>query len=320
MRQGGSFLRHAVWRACLAHWPAARLHALKFLSGAALFATVATLSMQSTAQGGPEIKDPATAAILSLPPRAWTVDAAANELVALHHKDSYLRYRMHLINEKGDQVRDVIESKDGTVARLILRDGRPLTGQEDKDEQQRLNDMLAAPGAFAKHVKNGDSERKIADRLVPLMPDAMLYSYTPGQPQIDNNSRLQVVLDYKPNPKFAPPNTEAQALTGLEGRMWIDAKTRHLVRMEGTVFHAVNFGWGMIAHIYPGGKLMLDQTDAGNNRWIFTHFTMTMSVRALMVKTLNVHSNVDANAFQTLGPMSYQDAIRLLLNTPLPGR
>jgi hypothetical protein len=103
--------------------------------------------------------------------------------------------------------------------------------------------------------------------------------------------------------------------------MWIDTKNHHLVRMEGTTFRGVNFGWGLVAHIYPGGKLLLEQTDAGGGRWIFTRFTEDVSVRALMVKTMNIHTNVEASSFQTLpGPMSYQDAIRLLLNTPLPGR
>jgi hypothetical protein len=90
--------------------------------------------------------------------------------------------------------------------------------------------------------------------------------------------------------------------------------------MEGTIFHPVNFGWGMLAHIYPGGRLVLEQTNVGGNRWIFTNFSMKLSVRALMVKTLNVNSNVQGSAFQTLGPMSYQDAIHLLLDTPLPAR
>jgi hypothetical protein len=300
----------------------ARRHGVRLLRCAALLAALASAGSGATAQASATTKDAEAASILSVPARSWSVDVAANELVALHHNGSYLRYRMHVINDKGDQVRDIIESKDGTVARLILRDGKPLTEAENNAERQRLNNMLASPTAFAKHVRNGDSERKIADRLVPLMPDAMLYSYTPGQPQTGhNNGGLEVVLDYKPNPNFVPPNTEAQALTGLEGRIWIDAKTRHLVRMEGTVFHAVNFGWGMLAHIYPGGKLALEQTNTGGDRWIFTHFSMTLSVRALMVKTLNVNSNVETSAFQTLpGPMSYQDAIHLLLDTPLPGR
>jgi hypothetical protein len=259
--------------------------------------------------------------VLSTPPRSWIVDAAANELVALHHKDSYLRYRMHVVNEKGDQVRDVIESKDGTVARLMMKDGKPLTDEQDQGERQRLNDMLASPEAYAKHVRNRETERKMANRLVPLMPDAAIFSYTPGQPQTGtNHGALEVVIDYKPNPQFVPPNTEAEALTGLEGRVWIDAKTRYVVRMEGTISHGVNFGWGILAHIYPGGKLALDQTSVGGSRWIFTNFSMQLSARALMIKSVNVNSHVQTSNFQTLDPMSYQDAIHLLLNTPLPDR
>ena len=256
-----------------------------------------------------------------MPPRSLVADAAANELIALHHKDSYLRYRMETVNEKGSQVRDVIESKDGTVARLILKDGKPLTPEQDKAERQRLNDIIASPSAYAKHVKNSESEKKMADTLVPLMADAMINTYTPGQPQSGRNGGApEIVLDYKPNPKWVPPSTEAQALTGLEGRVWIDAKTHYVVRMEGTIARGVNFGWGMLAHIYPGGKVVLNQTNAGGNRWIFTDFSMQLSVRALMVKTLNIRSSAKGSGFQTLGPMSYQDAIRLLLATPLPDR
>jgi hypothetical protein len=263
----------------------------------------------------------ANGTLLSAPPRSLIVDASANELLALHHKGSYLRYRMETSNEKGQQVRDVIESKDGTVARLTMKEGRPLTPDEDRAEQLRLNAMIADPAGYAKHVKNTESEKKMADTLVPMMADAMINTYTPGQPQSGrNNGAPEIVLDYKPNPKWNPPSTEAQALTGLQGRVWIDAKTHYVVRMEGTIFRPVNFGWGMLAHIYPGGKLEMNQTNIVGDRWIFTDFSMQLSARALLVKTLNIHSTAKASDFQTIAPMSYQDAIHLLLSTPLPNR
>jgi len=259
------------------------------------------------------------AALLAVPPRSWVVDTVARELDALHHKGSYIRYRMHLVDDKGDRVRDIIESRDGTVARLILRDGKPLTDEQDKAERQRLNDMLANPSAFAKHVKSDDSGKKIADSLMRLMPDAMIYTYVPGQPQTGKNPGMtEIVLDYEPNPKFHPPTTTAEALTGLRGRAWIDSKTKQLLRMEGNIFQGINFGWGMLAHIYPGGTLTIEQVEAGNGRWIFSKFVERITVRALMVKTLNIKTDVDASAFQPVPEMSYQDAIHILLNTPLP--
>jgi hypothetical protein len=275
----------------------------------------ATAMGQNTAAGKAE----AAVSPLSVDPLVWIRAASANELAALHYKGSYLRYRMHLIDDKGDKVRDVIESKDGSVARLILRDGKPLTEEQDNNERQRLNEMLQSPSAYAKHVKNDASGLKIADSLIRLMPEAMVYTYVPGQPQTGKNpGMIEVVLDYEPNPKFSPPTTTAEALTGLKGRVWIDTKTKYVVRMEGTIFRGINFGWGMLAHIYPGGKLTIEQTDAGGGRWIFTNFTEQLSVRALMVKTLNVKSNVEASEFKPVSEMSYQDAIHVLLNTPLP--
>lgn len=288
------------------------------LFGAATMPFLLTFTLN--AQGVPALKDYTPATMLGVPPRAWAVEVAANELLALHHTGSYLRYRMHVIDEKGNQLRDVIESKDGTVARLIMRDDRPLTDEEDQAERQRLADQLASPSAFAKHINKEESGRKMADEMIKLMPDAMVYSYIPGQPQTMTNSDApQVVLDYKPNPGFSAPTTASQALSGLEGKMWIDARSRQLIRMEGTIFQPVNLGWGMLAHIYPGGKLVLEQTNAGGQRWIFTHFSQQVSVRAFMVKTLNVKTNVDAAEFQVLpGALRYQDAIHILLDTTLP--
>jgi hypothetical protein len=296
-------------------WGWARVGSLILLL--VLFVTAPVVMAQSTdarqGDAGP--------ALPSISPHDLAAEAAANELVALHHKGSYLRYRMETINERGDQVRDVIESKDGTVARLILKDGKPLTGEQDKAERERLNDMIASPQAYAKHVKNTESEKSMADKLVPLIPDAMINTYTPGQPQSGRNGGApEIVLDYTPNPKWVPPSTQAQALTGLRGRVWIDAKTHYVVRMEGTIFRPVNFGWGMLAHIYPGGKLEMNQTNVGDNRWIFTDFSMELSVRALMVKKLDIRSSAKSSNYQKLEPMSYQDAIRLLLATPLRER
>jgi hypothetical protein len=300
---------------------AGRRRSWNWIATASLILLVAMTAPFLKAQSSDALQDAANTSLPSISPHALVAEAAANELVALHHKGSYLRYRMETVNERGVQVRDVIESKDGTVARLLLKDGKPLTPEQDKAERQRLEDMIASPAAYAKHVKNGESEKSMADKLVPLMADAMINTYTPGQPQSGRNGGApEIVLDYKPNPKFVPPNTQAQALTGLQGRVWIDAKTHYVVRMEGTIFRPVNFGWGVLAHVYPGGKVVMNQTNVGDSRWIFTDFSMELSVRALMVKKLDIHSSAKTSNYQKLGPMSYQDAIHLLLATPLTER
>jgi hypothetical protein len=332
--QGIRSARHAGTHAAATHndtrRPIASPRRLLPLCVCALAIAAATPAALPASQDSP-------ASTLSLPIRNWVVDCAKNEALVIQHPGSYLRYRTHVIDEKGDHLRDQIETPEGSVARNIQQDGRPLTPDEDLAERDRLNALIASPSDFARHIRREQDNKKMGIDLLNLMPDAMLWSYAPGQPQLPGPPTGQpatppatqpaaqpnadpplVVLDFKPNPNWSPPNIEAEPLTGLEGRVWIDPRTRRMVRLEGDVFRAVNIGWGMVAHIYPGGKVLLQQVYVGGDRWIVSHIDEQITVRALMVKTIKVRVVYDNGSYQPIPPMSYQQAIKTLLGTPLP--
>jgi hypothetical protein len=156
-----------------------------------------------------------------------------------------------------------------------------------------------------------------------MMPDALLWTYAPGQPQLPDRpagAPPLVVIDFAPNPKWSPPTLESELLTGISGRVWIDAQTRNLVHLQASVVRPVNIGWGMLAHIYPGGTVALQQSNAGGQRWIMDHVVEQLTLQALMVKTVKQRLVFDVTNFQTISPMGYQQAIKLLLETPLPAR
>jgi hypothetical protein len=256
-----------------------------------------------------------------VPAKQVAEDAVRNEIKLVEFDRTYLRYRVHTKDAKGDQVRDVVESKDGTVARVVMRDEHPLSRAEDSEEHSRLQQMLDSPAAFQKHIQKDQSGKKMAVDLIRLIPDAMLYSYTTGQPQRGDKPAgpPELVIDFKPNPKWNPPTMASQALTGLDGRCWIDAETHHLTRLEAHLFQGVNFGFGVLAHIFPGGKFVLEQQPVGDGRWIVDRFVEHVTVRAMMVKTIKEDTDLVAYAFAAIPSMDYQEAIHLLLTTPLPG-
>jgi hypothetical protein len=105
----------------------------------------------------------------------------------------------------------------------------------------------------------------------------------------------------------------SQALTGLEGRCWIDARTHHLTRLEADLFQGINFGFGFFAHLYPGGKFELEQVAVGDGRWIVAQFTEHVMVRAMMVKTIKENTELVATEFAPVPAMGYQEAIKQLL-------
>jgi hypothetical protein len=252
-------------------------------------------------------------------PQSWVEAAAVNEQHIINDDGSFpLRYRIRKVDAKNDVTRDIIESRQGTVARLVARNGQPLTVQEDAAERARLTGMLDSPSDFIKHHKRDNAARGYSMDLVREMPRAMIYTYTPDQPLRPNAAGPEVVIDFTPDPHYKTPTLVAEILTGLQGRLWVDRKSLRVTRIEGRVLHQVNFGWGMLARIYPGGTVEFEQANAGGDRWAYSRLRENITIREMMVKTVQQHTDMDAADFKILpAPMTYQEAIHMLLATPL---
>ena len=255
-------------------------------------------------------------------PLDWVKAASTNELSIIEDDGTLpLRYRVRKVDARSDTTREEIETRQGDVARLIERNGQPITAQEDAAEKERLNAILQAPAEFLKHHKRDNSTRSDVMQLVRLMPQAMIYSYAPGQPQPPAATMTQIVIDFHSDPAFKPPTMLSEVLTGLEGRMWVDPKSRRVTRIEGRVLRPLNFGFGILARVYPGGTIELEQTNTGGDRWVYSHLMEHLTVRAMMVKTMPENSQMTASDFRPLtAPVSFQEAVRMLLAMPIPLR
>ena len=255
-------------------------------------------------------------------PQPWVERAATAEQAIIRDDGSFpLQYRSRKVNDKGDTTRVVIESRDGSVARLIERNGQPLTPEEDRNERERLQAALSSPEEFARHHKRDAASRGYASDLVGQLPKAMLFTFTPGQPQPTGASGPQVVIDFKPDPAFRPPTMISEMLTGVAGRMWIDRETGHLTRAEARVLHPVNFGWGMLARIHEGGTIEFEQSNVGSGRWAYSHAEEHLVIREMLLKTAAENDRMTSYDFHLLpAPVSYQEAIHSLLAIPVATR
>jgi hypothetical protein len=76
-----------------------------------------------------------------------------------------------------DNTKDIIETKDSVVARLVALNGQPFSAEASQDELDRPN-ILANHPELQQHRKL--REQKDADRvnrLLHLLPDAFLYRF-----------------------------------------------------------------------------------------------------------------------------------------------
>ena len=115
-------------------------------------------------------------------PAALVRNASWNELHSMGQPNP-VRYKLRKQDAKGITTKEIIETKDGDVARLIARNDKPLTPEEDQAELDRLNNLLAHPEIQEHRHKREQEDSGREDEMVRLLPDAFLYTYlgmTPG--------------------------------------------------------------------------------------------------------------------------------------------
>ena len=222
---------------------------------------------------------------------ALVEDVVKHQLDDFHHTSWGLRYKVHRITDRDDTVRDLVESADGNVARTLERSGKRLTPEEAGAEEQRLRSLTVAD--MTRRRRSGESTDKFAVELIGVMPKAMTYTLTPGQPQLPQFSGPQVVLNYAPSPEFHPAGTAQSLLVGLAGRLWIDAETHHLLRLEVNITRNLNLVLGILAHIYQGGTMVYEQRPVSGGHYAYSHISIDVRLRELMVKTVPYRSTID---------------------------
>jgi hypothetical protein len=240
-------------------------------------------------------------------------DASWNELHAPRAGRSF-RYRQHKVDPKGSVVKEIVETKDGDVARLIAKDGKPLPPEEDQAEMDRLNHLLAHPEVQEHRHKREQEDSARGDEMVRMLPDAFLFS-DDGMVEGPNGPCYR--LKFRPNPAFTPPDREGEVYHGMVGELWVDQAQQRLVKIDAHLISDVNFGWGVLGRLYKGGSILVENADVGLHHWETVHMKLKLQGKLLMMKSVDYSTTEDFSDFQVQPQeMGYQDAIRLLQKTP----
>jgi hypothetical protein len=256
------------------------------------------------------------------PPSAELVKRAlAAELNAAQDTQHPMRYHLRKASPHLTTTKEIVETKDGAVARLVAINDQPLSQADDIKEQTRLNDLLVDPGKqrHRKQAEQDDISRVL--KVIRALPTAFLYQYAgpgvgpAGRPGASPSGRIER-FSFKPNPSFNPPDLETQALTQMTGELWIDPDQGRAVRLEGHLQQDVDFGWGILGRLNKGGWIVLEQAEVQPRQWRIVHFQMVMTGR-LVFRSKSFDTTEDQTDFASLPVgLTYAQAIQLLRAAP----
>ncbi len=237
-------------------------------------------------------------------------DASFNEMHPGGSGKHPFRYRLRKTDEKGTNVKEIIETPDGDVARLLSKSDQPLTAEAQQAEADRLNNLLAHPEVQEHRHKREQEDSGRADTMIKLLPSAFIYHY---EGIVQGLGGPAYRLSFVPNPKFDPPSREAEVYHGMAGELWIDVKEKRMARFDAHLVADVDFGWGIVGRLFKGGTILVEQKDVGEGHWETVTMKLNLTGKILMMKSLDIKTLEESSDFVPVPPgTDFRAAIAIL--------
>jgi hypothetical protein len=227
--------------------------------------------------------NPSTETLPPLPKDAtqYVKDTIKHQLEAEAADHTHWRYRIHREDDKGSQDRDVIDSKEGQLARTVLLNGQPLTPEQRAADEARMKKLVSDPSERAKRDKRAKDDDEKGIQMLRAIPEAFIFKY-------EGAENGQVILSFFPNPHYTAPTRELQVFRSMSGKMWIYRAEGRLARMDGSLFEDVTFGWGLLGRLNKGGTFSVTQSRVADNHWVYVSLDVKMIGHAVIFKSINV--------------------------------
>lgn len=213
------------------------------------------------------------------------------------------------------ETREVVETRSGSLDRLLAIAGKPLGTTQQHDELQRLLRVSHSPD---EQRKLSDARKKDADQCVAflkMIPQTFIFEYA-GEHAGPNGELVK--LTFKPNPNFQPPSREGKVMHELAGTLWVDIKQQRLAAIDGQLLNEVKFGGGLLGHLEKGGHFNVKRMEIAPGQWEMTEMDVNMRGKALLFKTISVQQKERHHNFERIpDDMSMADAAAMLMNKSL---
>lgn len=234
-----------------------------------------------------------------------------NEMHPSKAEPIHWKYRLEKRLDGRQETRTVIETRSGSLDRLLAVTGTPLSDVQQAEETKRILRFSHSPEEQRKAEEARQKDADQCNAIFRMIPDAFNFQQT-GQ------SGDAVRLSFTPNPQFQPPSREGKVLQHMTGEMWVSASQKRLISIDGRLTSEVKFGGGLLGHLEKGGHFMVKRTEVAPGDWEVTELTVDMQGKILLFKNISVQQKEIHSNFERMpDDISIADAAGLLLKQTL---
>jgi len=132
--------------------------------------------------------------------------ALATEISTAQDANHPMRFLLRKSSPRLTATKDIVETRDGAVARLISVNDTPLDQAAEQNEQARLDTLMSDP-SLQRHRKQGEDADMASSQAPAHAANAFLYQYAGSAASPSGNVEK---FTFTPNPGSARPTMRAR--------------------------------------------------------------------------------------------------------------
>jgi len=234
-----------------------------------------------------------------------------NEVHPANNDEVHWKYRLEKMLDGKQETREVVETKSGSLDKLLAIAGNPLNDVQQRGEAERILRLSRDPGQQRKAEQARRKDAEQCNSFLEMIPNAFVFENA-GQ----NGDLLKIT--FRPNPSFQAPSREGKVLQQMAGEMWMDARQKRLVSIDGQLVNEVKFAGGLLGHLEKGGRFAVQRAELATGDWEVTEINVNMHGKALLFKSISVQQKeIHSNFERVPEDLTLGDAANLLLQQAL---
>ncbi|MBI4903540.1 MAG: hypothetical protein HY820_07895 [Acidobacteria bacterium] len=183
--------------------------------------------------------------------------------------------------------------------KLIEKDGKQLTGDKLRKEQEKLDKLVAkrqkeSEAERNKRLAGHEKDRRRQREFAQEIPNAYNFRLL-GEEAV--GGRPAWMIEATPREGFHSSVPRANILKKFRGRLWVDKSEYQLVRIDAEAIDTVSFGL-VLARIGKGTKFFLEQTRVNDEVWMPKTVQVTLDARLGLIKKLQGDVDVRFDSFR----------------------
>jgi hypothetical protein len=173
-----------------------------------------------------------------------------------------------------------------TYRKLISKNEKPLSAEEIKENDRAYEKKRREWG---QNANKSDKQRQEAERNEEEALNEAFHLYRiamTGREQIEGIP--VIALTFEPRPEYKTKTSEGKLLAKVSGKAWFSEADQELVRIEAELRDSLSFGFGVVARLDKGTRIVFERRKINNEVWLPALSRFTGTGRILLLRGFRI--------------------------------